>query len=109
LLSFVRNRAIHGERDASIERRIVLLDEKTDCASLNSNGRPACRRDPAFSKMHLGSTARRQDEYFAISVSQSAVNSVRSYIDTQEQHHRKMTFQDEYNELLELCGFQKES
>jgi len=48
-----------------------------------------------------------QDEYFAHSVSESLVDKVRSYIDNQEQHHAKKTFQREYDEMIELHGLQK--
>ena len=41
-----------------------------------------------------------QNGYGAFSVSQSNVESVRRYISTQEEHHRKMTFQDEFRQLL---------
>src|SRR5688572_8740470 len=34
-----------------------------------------------------------QNEYFAVSVSESLVDKVRSYIDNQEEHHAKKTFQ----------------
>ena len=33
-------------------------------------------------------------------MSQSLVNNVRKYIDNQEEHHRKMSFQDELRELF---------
>ena len=33
-----------------------------------------------------------QDEYFAVSVSQSALNTVRNYIKNQEEHHKKKHF-----------------
>ncbi len=46
-----------------------------------------------------------QDEYFAVSVSESQVNKVRDYIQNQEEHHRKKSFQDEYNEFIEKYGF----
>jgi putative transposase len=46
-----------------------------------------------------------QDEYFAISISQSQVDKVRTYIDNQEEHHRKKTFQKEYDEMIELYAF----
>src|SRR5262245_52009099 len=36
-----------------------------------------------------------QNGYAAFSVSQSNVDEVRKYIENQEKHHRKMTFQDE--------------
>ena len=48
-----------------------------------------------------------QDEYFAVSVSESAVNQVRNYIKNQEEHHQKKTFKDEYEEFFERFGFQR--
>lgn len=48
-----------------------------------------------------------QDEYFALSVSQSALNSVRNYIKNQEEHHQKITFQQEYDESIKKIGFQR--
>ena len=42
-----------------------------------------------------------QSGYGAFSVSQSDADSVVAYIRNQAQHHRKMTFQDEYRRLLE--------
>jgi putative transposase len=41
-----------------------------------------------------------QNDYFAVSVSESGVNSVREYIKNQEQHHEKKTFQQEYEEFM---------
>lgn len=46
-------------------------------------------------------------EYFAASVSFSALNTVRNYIKNQEEHHKKKTFQQEYEEFIEKFGFQK--
>jgi len=40
------------------------------------------------------------DEYFAVSVSESIVPKVRRYILNQEQHHRRMSFSQEYNEFF---------
>ena len=48
-----------------------------------------------------------QDEYFAVSVSPSAINRVRNYIKNQEEHHLKKSFQEEYDEFIEKFGFQK--
>ncbi len=48
-----------------------------------------------------------QDEYFAVSVSQSALDRVRDYIKNQEQHHGKKTYQQEYDEFITKYGFQK--
>jgi len=46
-----------------------------------------------------------QDEYFAVSVSESQVSAVRSYIQNQETHHLKKTFQQEYDTFIEKYGF----
>jgi REP element-mobilizing transposase RayT len=46
-----------------------------------------------------------QDDYFAASVSDSAVGQVRIYIKNQEEHHRKKTFSDEFGEFMKLHGF----
>ena len=48
-----------------------------------------------------------QDEYFAVSVSESAVNHVRDYIKNQEEHHKKRSFQQEYDEFMRNYGFDK--
>ena len=45
-----------------------------------------------------------QDEYFAVSVSESMVERVRNYIRNQESHHKKVSFTDEYNELMDKFG-----
>jgi REP element-mobilizing transposase RayT len=48
----------------------------------------------------LKSKFRWQDEYFAVSVSESQVDTVRNYINNQEEHHRKKTFNEEYHEFI---------
>lgn len=48
-----------------------------------------------------------QDEYFAVSVSESMLNKVREYIKNQEEHHSKKTFQQEYDEFISKYGFEK--
>nr|WP_244307364.1 transposase [Flavobacterium fluviatile] len=50
-----------------------------------------------------------QDEYFAVSVSESIVDKVRDYIKNQEEHHKRKTFQEEYDEFMIKFGFQKKS
>ncbi len=47
------------------------------------------------------------DEYFAVSVSESQINIVREYIKNQEKHHKKKTWEVEYNEFMEKYGFEK--
>ncbi|MGH1518382.1 IS200/IS605 family transposase [Chryseobacterium sp. JK1] len=46
-----------------------------------------------------------QDEYFAVSVSESIVDSVRNYIKNQEKHHQKKSYTDEHNEFIEKYHF----
>ena len=46
-----------------------------------------------------------QDDYIALSVSESAISKVRLYIENQEEHHRHKTFAQEYDEFLSLHGF----
>jgi REP element-mobilizing transposase RayT len=48
-----------------------------------------------------------QDEYIALSVSESAINKVRQYILNQEEHHKKKTFTQEYEEFLTIHEFSR--
>ena len=48
-----------------------------------------------------------QDEYFAVSVSESGIDKVREYIKNQEVHHHKKTFEQEYNNFISEYNFQK--
>lgn len=45
-----------------------------------------------------------QEGYGAFTVSVSQLETVKSYIDQQEEHHRVKTFQEEYVEFLHKCG-----
>jgi len=45
-----------------------------------------------------------QDGYGGFSVSSSMVDVVRNYINNQKKHHEKVTFIDEYKQLLEEYG-----
>lgn len=45
------------------------------------------------------------DEYFAVSVSESQVDVLRKYIRNQEEHHRKKSFTEEYDEFMKKYGF----
>ena len=45
------------------------------------------------------------DEYFAVSVSESMLDKVRAYIDNQEEHHRKITFSEEYQTFIKQYNF----
>lgn len=46
-----------------------------------------------------------QDEYIALSVSESAIDKVRQYIMNQEEHHKEKTFGQEYDEFMKLHRF----
>ena len=46
-----------------------------------------------------------QNEFIAISVSESLLPKVREYIRTQEEHHKKKSFKDEYDTFLKKYGF----
>ena len=48
-----------------------------------------------------------QDEYIAVSVSESQINIVREYIKNQEEHHRKKSFVEEYEEFISKYEFIK--
>ena len=48
-----------------------------------------------------------QDEYYAVSVSESILEKVRNYIKKQEEHHHKKTYNEEYEEFIKIYGFQK--
>ncbi|HET6991571.1 MAG TPA: IS200/IS605 family transposase [Bacteroidia bacterium] len=42
-------------------------------------------------------------EYYAASVDESSMNRVRAYIENQEEHHRKITFSEEYTQFIGEC------
>jgi len=48
-----------------------------------------------------------QDDYFAVSVSESQVLAVINYIDNQEMHHSKKSFGEEADEFVKKYGFEK--
>ena len=68
----------------------------------------AIRKIKANSSRWLNQKARRrfawQTGYGAFSVSESQVKVVERYIASQEEHHRKRSFQEEYLELLKKHG-----
>ena len=47
-----------------------------------------------------------QDDYFAISVSQSQLSTVVNYIKKQEEKHSKKSFLDEVDEFVKIYGFE---
>ena len=52
-------------------------------------------KGPEFEVFH------RQSGYGGFSVSESGIDAASQYIERQEEHHHKMSFQDEYRKLLE--------
>lgn len=58
-------------------------------------------------KINLGKAGTRfqwQDEYIAVSVSESMLDKVRYYIRNQELHHAQKSFTDEYKEIMKKFG-----
>jgi REP element-mobilizing transposase RayT len=47
-----------------------------------------------------------QNGYGAFSVSQSSVGEVRAYIERQQEHHKRMSFQDEFRAFLRRYGLE---
>ena len=45
-----------------------------------------------------------QDDYFALSVSESQIERVRNYIRNQEDHHRAKPFADEFDALMNVAA-----
>ncbi|KAA9340205.1 IS200/IS605 family transposase [Adhaeribacter soli] len=48
-----------------------------------------------------------QNDYYAVSVSESMLEKVRNYIRKQEEHHKTKSFQEEYDEFISRYGFKK--
>lgn len=48
-----------------------------------------------------------QNEYFTVSVSKSHLARVRGYIDNQENHHQKKTWEQEAEEFIRNYGFKE--
>jgi len=46
-----------------------------------------------------------QDDYFAVSVSESILDNVRRYILNQENHHTKISFQEELDNIIKKYNF----
>jgi putative transposase len=49
-----------------------------------------------------------QDDYWAVSVSESHLNPIRNYIKSQEEHHRVKTFLEEVKEFMQKYGWNYE-
>lgn len=53
----------------------------------------------------MGGKLEWQDEYIAVSVSESMIEKVRDYIRNQKEHYRVKTFVEEYEEFLQKYSF----
>lgn len=47
------------------------------------------------------------NDYFAVSVSESMKDKVKEYIRNQEEHHKKITFDQEYQQFIAKYGFER--
>jgi putative transposase len=50
-----------------------------------------------------------QDDYYAVSIGESAIGSLKKYILNQKEHHRVKTFAEEVEELLKKYNFRNNS
>ncbi len=48
-----------------------------------------------------------QNDYFAVAISESLINTIRNYIKNQEEHHKVKSFEHEYKEYLKEHGFER--
>lgn len=48
-----------------------------------------------------------QDDYFAVSVGHSQVDRIRKYIKNQDEHHQKMTWEEEVELFMKKYGFEQ--
>lgn len=46
-----------------------------------------------------------QKEYYAVSVNERGVENVKRYIQNQEEHHRKQSYEEEYDDFIYKYGF----
>lgn len=47
-----------------------------------------------------------QDEYLAIGLGDDKIQDVRNYLSQQEEHHKKVTFAEEYAKFIKRYGFE---
>lgn len=55
----------------------------------------------------LNSKFQWQDDFWAVSVSESHLEAVRTYIQNQEEHHKKVSFKEELDQFLKKYGREK--
>ena len=84
--------------DQTIEKIVQLI--KGECSFW-------INKQEEFKPCFNGKKFEWQDEYFAVAVSESIIEKTRNYIKNQEEHHKKHTFQEEYDEFISKYGFKK--
>ncbi len=58
-----------------------------------------------FNHQDFGKKLVWQDDYWAVGVSESHIEDVRNYIKSQEEHHRRITFEEEVNNFMKKYGW----
>ncbi|HEY3372404.1 MAG TPA: IS200/IS605 family transposase [Prolixibacteraceae bacterium] len=48
-----------------------------------------------------------QDDYFSVSIGHSQVDKVRKYINNQDEHHKKVSWEEEVEIFMKKYGFEK--
>ena len=88
--------ADHVHLAVRLSRTLSLADLVKEVKT--ASGKWLKEQDPALTGFHW------QQGYGAFSVGISQKETLLRYIDTQEEHHRTRTFQDEYRDFLEKYG-----
>lgn len=78
--------------------KIIQLIKGESSFWINKNIEPFCSKNLKFEW---------QDDYFAVSVSESMVDKVREYIKNQEEKHHNKLFKEEYDKWMNTYGFDK--
>ena len=58
-----------------------------------------------FNNQGFGKKLVWQDDYWAVSVSESHLEKVRDYIRSQEEHHKRISFEEEVNNFMRKYGW----
>ena len=90
--------ADHVHLAVRLSRTLSVADLVKDVKTASSKWLKS--QDPAFTDFHW------QQGYGAFSVGMSQKETLLHYIDTQEEHHRMRTFQEEYRDFLNKYGIE---
>lgn len=102
----IRNKNGHQIEIGGTSNHIHILSSLHPTHSISEVVRDIKANSSRFMKDEIATidTFNWQSEFGAFSVSESNVQDVRTYIQNQKQHHRGMTFQDEFKRLLDNHG-----